>query len=113
MYKSQALLRLLSLAAFAFVSHAANATVFTINCGAAGPTTALQAQITSIGSAPGHQINVLGTCVGDVDTSRADRLTIAGLSLTGSLTMQVANSLRFTNLTIDGSISLLNTRNTT
>jgi hypothetical protein len=113
MSKSQSLLPVLVLAAFALASHAANATVFTINCGAGGPTTALQSQITSIGSTPGHQINVLGTCVGDVDTSRADRLTIAGLSLTGSLTMQVANSLRFTNLSIDGSITLINTRNTT
>jgi hypothetical protein len=113
MRKSQVQLPLLALVAIAFAPHAANATVFTINCGVSGPTTALQAQITSIGSTPGNQINVLGTCVGDVDTSRADRLTISGLSLTGSLTMQVANSLRFPNLTIDGPITLINTRNTT
>ena len=113
MRKSRTLLPLLTLAAFAFASQAANATVFTINCGAGGSTAALQAQIISIGSTPGHQINVLGTCVGDVDTSRADRLTISGLSLTGSLTMQLANSLRFTNLTIEGPITLINTRNTT
>lgn len=113
MPKSHGLRALLTLSAIAFAPHAANATIFTINCGVSGPTTALQAQITSIGSSPGHQINVLGTCVGDVDTSRADRLTISGLSLTGSLTMQVANSLRFPNLTIEGAITLLNTRNTT
>lgn len=113
MRKLQGLFPLLSLVAISFTPHAAHATVFTINCGAGGPTTALQAQITSIGSTPGHQINVTGTCVGDVDTSRADRLTIAGLSLTGSLTMQVANSLRFPNLTIEGAITLINTRNTT
>src|SRR5216117_809257 len=104
MNKSHGLLQVLAIAATAFVTHAAHATIFTINCGVSGPTTALQAQITSIGSTPGHQINVLGTCVGDVDTSRADRLTISGLSLTGSLTMQAASSLRFPNLTIDGSI---------
>jgi hypothetical protein len=113
MKKSYGLLPLLAIAAAAFAPDAAHATIFTINCGVSGPTTALQAQITSIGSTPGHQINVLGTCVGDVDTSRADRLMISGLSLTGSLTMQAANSLRFPNLTIDGAITLINTRNTT
>lgn len=113
MKKIHGLFPLLALGASAFASNAANATVFTINCGVAGPTTALQTQITSIGSSPGHTINVLGTCVGDVDTSRADRLMISGLSLTGGLTMQAANSLRFPNLTIEGPITLINTRNTT
>jgi hypothetical protein len=51
--------------------------------------------------------------VGNVDSSRADRLTISGLSLTGALTMTAANSMKFPNLTITGSITLLNTRNTT
>jgi len=112
MTKSYGLLPMLALAAAAFAPHAAHATVFAINCGVGGPTTALQAQITSIGSSPGHTINVSGTCVGNVDTSRADRLTISGLSLTGSLTMTAANTMRFQNLTMDGPITLLNTRNT-
>lgn len=113
MNKSHGMLPLLALAAAFFVTGTAHATVFSINCGAGGPTTALQAQITSIGSSPGHQINVTGTCVGDVDTSRADRLTISGLSLTGSLSMTAANSLRFQNLSLEGTLLLLNTRNTT
>jgi hypothetical protein len=113
MKKSHGLLPLLALVGIAaFAPGAAHATIFTINCGSGGPTTALQTQINSIASTPGHQINVLGTCVGDVDTSRADRLTISGLSLTGSLTMTAANSLRFMNLTLNGSLLLLNTRNT-
>src|SRR5262245_39483166 len=98
MNKSHGLLQLLALVAIAlFAPNDAHATIFTINCGVGGPTTALQAQIASIGSTPGHQINVTGTCVGDVDVSRANQLTISGLSLTGSLTMNVANSLRFMN----------------
>ena len=113
MNKSHGLLPLLALAAVFFAPGTAHATVFNINCGAGGPTTALQAQITSIGSSPGHQINVTGTCVGDVDTSRADRLTISGLALTGSLTMTAANSMRYLNLTLEGSLLLVNTRNTT
>jgi hypothetical protein len=114
MNKSHGLLPLLALGAVAaFAPNDAQATVFTINCGAGGPTTALQAQITSIGSSPGHQINVTGTCVGDIDTSRADRLTIAGLTLTGSVTMQVAQSMRFMNLTLEGPLLLINTRNST
>jgi hypothetical protein len=105
-----ALLALLAAAAFAPHAHA---TVFTIACGAGGSTAALQAQIASIGASPGHQINVSGTCVGDVDTSRADRLTINGLNTTGFLMMSVANGLRFTNLTLNGGLQLINTRNTT
>jgi hypothetical protein len=114
MNKSQGLLPLMALGAIAaFSSNDAHATVFTINCGVGGPTTALQAQITSIGASPGHQINVTGTCVGDIDTSRADRLTISGLNLTGSVSMQVAQSMRFMNLNLDGPLLLINTRNST
>lgn len=113
MKKSHGLLPLLALAAAVFAPGAAQATVFTINCGASGPTTALQAQITSIGSTPGHQINVTGTCVGDIDTSRADRLTISGLSITGGITMTAANSMRWLNLSQTGTLLLINTRNST
>src|SRR6187551_2595249 len=112
MHKSHGLLPLLALAFTAFAPHTAHATVFPINCGVAGPTAALQSQIISIGSSPGHTIAVSGTCVGDVDASRTDRLTISGLSLTGALTATAANTLRFPNLTIDGPITLINTRNT-
>jgi hypothetical protein len=111
MKKSQGLLPLLALVAAFIAPGAAHATVFAINCGAGGPATALQAQIASIGSTPGHQINVTGSCVGDIDTSRADRLTIAGLTITGSITMTAANTMRFLNLSQSGSLLLMNTRN--
>jgi hypothetical protein len=115
MKKSQGLLPLLALVcAAAFAPETAQATVFTVNCGAGGPTTALQAQITSIGSTPGHQINVTGTCVGDIDTSRADRLTISGLTITGSVSMTKADAMRFLTLKLNnGTLLLINTRNTT
>lgn len=98
-------------AASAFAPRAAEAASFTIDCGASGPTTALQTQITALGSTPNNQINVLGTCVGDIDVSRTDRLTISNLSLTGFISSNAANTLRFTNLTLNGSLTILATRN--
>jgi hypothetical protein len=98
-------------AAFAFTPRATHAASFTIDCGASGPTTALQAQINSLGSTPNNQINVLGNCVGDVDVSRSDRLTLTNLSLTGSLFSNAANGLRLFNLTLTGTLSLVATRN--
>ena len=113
MKKSQGLVPLLALVATAaFAPHAAHASVFTIDCGAGGSTAVLQAQISALGSTPNNQINMLGTCVGDLDTSRADRLTISGLSLTGSLSMNGANTLRFSNFTLNGALTVINTRNT-
>jgi hypothetical protein len=113
MNRNHALPALLALfAAAAFAPHA-HATVYTVDCGAGGTTAALQAQIATIGSSPGHQINVLGTCVGDVNTSNADRLHIAGLVLTGSVYMTSAQGMRFTNLTINGGLTLQNSRSAT
>src|SRR5262245_51419110 len=100
-------------AASALAPLASQAAVFTIDCGASGPTTALQAQISSLGSTPNNQINMLGTCVGDVDVSRTDRLSIINLSLTGNLISLTANTLRLSNLTLNGSLTLYNTRNST
>src|SRR5262245_46906447 len=101
-------------AAAALAPQLAHAAVFTINCGAGGPTTALQTQITALGSTPINTINVLGTCVGDIDASRTDRLTISNLSITGSVTANAASTLRFTNLTVtNGAIILFNSRNAT
>lgn len=113
--KGQGLLPLLVFLGFAACApERASATVFTVNCGAGGPTTPLQTQINSIGSSPGHQINVTGTCVGDIDTSRADRLTISGLNITGSVSMTKADAMRFLNLKLfNGTLLLINTRNTT
>jgi hypothetical protein len=112
MKKHLVLLSIFVLAAVsAFAARDAQAASFTINCAASGPTTALQAQISALGSTPNNQINVLGTCVGDVDVSRTDRLTITNLSLTGSIFSNAANSLRLSNLTLNGSLTILATRN--
>ena len=98
-------------AAAAFAPDAALAASFTIDCGVSGATTALQAQVSALGSTPNNQINMLGTCVGDLDVSRTDRLTITNLSLTGLLSASGANWLRLTNLTLNGSLTILGTRN--
>ena len=112
MKKHLVLLTIFALAATsAFAPREAHAASFTIDCGASGPPTALQAQISSFGSTPNNQINVLGTCVGDLDVSRTDRLTITNLSLTGSLSSNAANTLRLFNLTLNGSLTILATRN--
>ncbi len=115
MKKHFVLLTALSLAAvFGFAPRDAHAALFTIDCGASGATTALQTQISSLASTPNNQnnqINVLGTCVGDIDVTRSDRLTITNLSLTGSIFSSTANTLRFSNLTLNGSLTLLATRN--
>jgi hypothetical protein len=112
MTKQIPLLTIVALAAAsAFIPHTAHAALFTIDCGASGPTTALQAQVSSLGSTPNNQINVLGTCVGDLDVSRSDRLTISNLSLTGSISSTAANTLRLTNLTLNGGLTILATRN--
>ena len=99
------------IAAATLAPSAAHAAVFTIDCGSGGATTALQTQINSIGSNPGDQINVLGTCNGSVVVSNADRLTISGLSLTGVLSTTNSKSVRFTNLSVNGSLQLVNSRN--
>ncbi len=104
---------LLVVCAAAFAPRAALAALFTIDCGAGGATTALQDQITALGSTPNNQINMLGTCVGDVDVSRTDRLTITNLSLTGSLTANSASTLRMVTLTLNGGLAIFNTRNST
>lgn len=101
------------LAAISLAPHAASATTYTIDCGAGGPTAPLQSQIDAIGSSPTNTINVIGTCVGDVQLTRADRLSIKGLSLTGTLSMDSSASVTFTNLNLTGALTVLNSRRAT
>jgi hypothetical protein len=84
----------------------------TIDCGTNGPTTPLQTALTANGSTP-NTFNITGTCVGNLNVLRADRLNVSGLKLIGTLIVDSSTITSFPNLHLTGSLIVRNSRRTT
>jgi|SRR5882757_2073003 len=90
----------------------ARAATYTADCGTNGASSIVQNQLNAIASSPSNTVQVTGTCVGDLTISRADRLTITGLVVTGAVS--VSNSIQVSLLTarINGQVFISNSRPT-
>lgn len=84
----------------------------TIDCGTNGSVAVVQNAINAIGSVP-SSLTITGTCVGNLNVTRADRLTITGLSLSGNLIIESAVLSSFPNLHLSGSLFVRNSRRMT
>ena len=93
-------------------SQRAQAATYAADCGTNDASSIVQNQLNAIGSSPSNTLQVTGTCVGDLTISRADRLTITGLVVTG--TVSVSNSIQVGLLTarINGQVFISNSRPT-
>jgi hypothetical protein len=93
--------------------HGASAAVYTADCGPNGSSSIVQNQLDTIASSANNLLQVTGSCVGDVDITRADRLTVSGLTLTGNLSMDSSVLVSIPGLKLTGQLGLVNTRRTT
>jgi hypothetical protein len=84
----------------------------TIDCGTNGSVAVVQNAVNAIGSMP-SSLTITGTCEGDLSITRADRLTLTGLSLAGNLYIDSAVLTSFPNLHLTGSMTVRNSRRIT
>jgi hypothetical protein len=84
----------------------------TIDCGTNGSVAVVQNAINAIGSMP-SSLTITGTCEGTLNITRADRLTLTGLSLTGYLNIDSAVLTSLPNLRLTGSMFVRNSRRIT
>jgi hypothetical protein len=92
--------------------HDASAAVYTADCGTNGSSSIVQIQLDIIASSANNLLKVSGTCVGDLDITRADRLTVTGLTLTGNLSLDASVLVSIPSLKLTGQLELYNTRET-
>lgn len=102
----------ISLAAFCEMQ-TASAAAYTVACGTGGSASVVQAQLNAIGSSANNTVTVTGTCVGDVQITGANQLSLSGLSLNGALTLDSTVRTSIAGLNLTGSLTTLNARRAT
>jgi hypothetical protein len=81
----------------------------TIDCGTNGSVNVVQNAINAIGSTP-SSLAVTGSCDGFLTITRADRLTLTGLSLTGILNIDASVLTSLPDLHLKGMLLVTNSR---
>jgi len=97
------ILSALTLVGLAATSSPATAGNYTVNCGTNGDSSLVQNQLAAI-SGTYNTLTVTGTCVGDLDITQINTLTITGLSLTGTISVYNATQIALQGLTLYGQL---------